>query len=241
MQSFCIAASVVLMIGLMLCAVGCSESAAPVDTAADAQRVTNYLAIGDSYTIGEGVEPADQWPMQLATQLRAAGAKVDDPHIVARTGWTCAELSAAMDEEPAGRKYAMVSLLIGVNDQYRGGAAEPYRAAFAKLLVRAIALAGGEPKHVLVLSIPDWGQTPFGQNDSRGAERIGKEIDAFNAINREESERAGVKYVDITPVSREVARDKSLAADDGLHPTAAMYAKWTAIALTAAKEIVAPK
>lgn len=228
-----------LLFSLFLIA-GCSDDAAPPTTNAPA---TNFLALGDSYTIGQSVAPAERWPIQLAAALRADGVDVREPLIIARTGWTCADLAAAMSPALEGqpKSFAMVSLLIGVNDQFRGGAPEPYRKAFADLLARAIQLAGDNPSHVLVLSIPDYGATPFGESDPRGPERIGKEIDAFNTISREESARAGVKYVDITAESREAKNDRSLVADDGLHPSGTMYAKWTALALPAAREVFGKK
>lgn len=226
-----------LLIGLLCMICGCSESVDEPVVDADANRESNFLALGDSYTIGEGVARDDRWPVQLAKALRVGGTDVLDPRIVAVTGWTCADLSAALDREPSGRQYAMVTLLIGVNDQYRGGSADAYRKPFTDLLHRAIALAGGVPSNVIVVSIPDWGATPFGQAERRGSDAIGNAIDAFNVVNREEAVRAGVRYVDVTPVSREVRTDRSFAADDGLHPSATMYAKWVELALPAAKDI----
>ena len=121
----------------------------------------SYLALGDSYTIGEGVPDADRWPVQLATALRAEGIDLADPRIIATTGWTTDELASAIDvAEPVGR-YDFVSLLIGVNNQYRGRSVAEYRGEFTALLKRAIGFAGGRPERVLVLSIPDWGVTPF--------------------------------------------------------------------------------
>ncbi len=230
----------VLLVATLIAALGgCSGATELPAVPDDDTRTSKFLALGDSYTIGESVAPSDRWPVQLARALRASGAAIDNPYIIAKTGWTCSELSVAMDDARVGdRKYALVSLLVGVNDQYRGGAPEPYRQAFTDLLKRAIMLAGGEPKRVLVLSIPDWGATPFGRADPRGAERIGKEIDAFNQINREESERAGVEYVDVTPVSRDAKTNAALVAEDGLHPSAAMYAKWASLATPIARQVL---
>lgn len=193
-----------------------------------------FLALGDSYTIGESVGEAERWPAQLAGMLNERGIAVDELVIVARTGWTTDELSAGLDEAQPRGVYDLVSLLIGVNNQYRGRGVDEYRRQFAALLERAIALAGGEPGRVLVLSIPDWGVTPFAAGRDRVA--IAAQIGEFNRVNREEAERRGARYVDVTPVSREAAADLSLVADDGLHPSGKMYAAWARLALPAAYE-----
>jgi len=185
-----------------------------------------FLALGDSYTIGEGVAEAERWPVQLAALLRARGMDVADPEIIARTGWTTDELSAAIDARDPRGPYPLVSLLIGVNNQYRGRSTGEYRQELAVLLRRAVGFAGGEAGRVIVLSIPDWGVTPFAEGRDRAA--IGAEIDVFNRIGREETERAGARFVDITPVSRGRAE---LVAPDGLHPSGAMYAEWAHLAL----------
>ena len=188
-----------------------------------------YLALGDSYSIGEGVPEHGRWPVQLATALRTRGIALDDPHIIATTGWTTDELAAAMDAaEPLGT-WDVVSLLIGVNNQYRGRTLDEYRDEFTALLERAIALAGNAPSHVLVLSIPDWGVTPFAQGRDRAA--IAREIDVFNAAAREACDARNVAFIDITPTSRERGFDADMLADDGLHPSAAMYARWVAVVL----------
>ena len=193
-----------------------------------------FLALGDSYTIGESVEPAGRWPVQLAALLRAQGVNVGEPTIIATTGWTTDELSAGIDRANPQGTYELVSLLIGVNNQYRGRGLDEYRHQFVALLNRAIAFANGKPSRVLVLSIPDWGVTPFASG--RDPVAIAAEIDAFNAINREEAERLGAHYVDATPFSRLAANDPSLIASDGLHPSGKMYAKWARLALPAARD-----
>jgi lysophospholipase L1-like esterase len=182
------------------------------------------LALGDSYTIGEGVGQEDRWPVQLANRLRSEGLPVDEPLIIARTGWTTDELTAAVDRNAPAGSFDMVTLLIGVNNQYRGRDIEEYRTGFRDLLERSVAFAGGQPQGVIVLSIPDWGVTPFAQGRDRSL--IAAQIDAFNQVNREESINAGAVYVNITPISREAIDDPGLLAADGLHPSGKMYAAW---------------
>lgn len=188
-----------------------------------------FLALGDSYTIGEAVAPTERWPMQLAAALRARGIDVADPVIVARTGWTTEELDTALDEASLEGTFDAVSLLIGVNNQYRGRDTEEYRRQFKRLLARAVAFAGGRPSHVVVISIPDWGAMPFAEGRDR--KTIASEIDAFNGINWEESVRAGAQYVDVTPISREVERFPELIASDSLHPSGVQYGYWAEIIL----------
>ena len=175
-----------------------------------------FLALGDSYTIGEGVAEGERWPVVLAARLGFA-----PPEIIARTGWTTDELNAAIDGASPRGPYDLVSLLIGVNNQYRGRDAEEYRREFVALLRRAIGFAGGDPSKVLVVSIPDWGVTKFAEGRDRA--KIAAEIDRYNAINREEALRAGARYADITGISR---RFPAELAADGLHPSAAMYRRW---------------
>lgn len=192
-----------------------------------------FLALGDSYTIGESVAVSERWPVQLARQLRKNGIDVTDPQIIAKTGWTTADLSSAIDAAKPNGPYALVTLLIGVNNQYRGLDAEQYRKEFAALLQRAIAFAGGDAKRVVVVSIPDWGVTPYATGRDRA--KIATEIDHFNAINAAETKRAGARYADVTPVSRHAATDPTLVAPDGLHPSAAMYAQWVTVILPQAE------
>lgn len=189
-----------------------------------------FLALGDSYTIGEGVPSSDRWPMQLAALLRRDGCDIADPELVATTGWTTDELAVGIEAaSPAGR-FDLVSLLIGVNNQYRGRSLDQYRDDFRDLLGQAIAFAGGEPSRVVVLSIPDWGVTPFATDRDRV--RIADEIDAFNAVNGEEAVLAGAHYVDITGDSR-AHPDEVMA--DGLHPSGAAYERWAELTLPAAR------
>jgi lysophospholipase L1-like esterase len=185
-----------------------------------------YLALGDSYTIGEGVAAADRWPEQWARALRAHGVDIAPPRIIARTGWTTDELSAAMDAAGPLGHWDRVSLLIGVNNQYRGRDLDNYRHEFAALLDRAIALAGGHATHVWVLSTPDWGVTPFARASGRDQVQIAREIDAFNAVALDVATARGVHWVDITDVSRRHGAEVRMLVDDGLHPSGAMYSLW---------------
>jgi lysophospholipase L1-like esterase len=201
---------------------------------ADAPR--GVLALGDSYTIGEGVAAAQRWPDQLAVKL-----KLGAPEILARTGWTTDELAAAMSTHALRPPYALVTLLIGVNNQYRGRDLANYRDEFTALLDRAIDLAGGKPQHVVVVSIPDWGVTRFGKASGRELGQIAREIDAYNAANAQIAANRGVRYADVTAISRERGADDDMLVDDGLHPSAAMYALWLeAIAPAATAALSSP-
>lgn len=202
-------------------------SATPIDS-----TPVNFLALGDSYTIGESVPEPERWPVQLGELLRERGVNVQSVQIIARTGWTTDELAAGIAERRPEGSFELVSLLIGVNNQYRGRGATEYRVQFRERLDQSIGFAGGDAERVIVLSIPDWGVMPFAEGRDR--DQIATEIDAFNAINREEAQRAGAWYVDVTPVSREAARDSTLVAGDGLHPSGAQYTRWARLALPAA-------
>ena len=197
------------------------------------------LALGDSYTIGEGIAPAERWPERLAARLREAGLDTCDPEIVARTGWTTDELDAAIDATAPRGPFSLVTLLIGVNDQYRGRGADAYLAPFGVLLDRAIGFADGLAGHVLVPSIPDWGVSPFAARDARGPARIAAEIDAFNAAAKAVCTARGVTFVDIAGITRERGAEPTMLADDGLHPSAAMHALWVDALLPAAAHALA--
>jgi lysophospholipase L1-like esterase len=194
------------------------------------------LALGDSYTIGESVGEEERWPNQLVNLLRERGiADFAKPEIVATTGWTTGELADSIRAaEPQG-PFGLVTLLIGVNNQFRGRGLEEYRDQFRDLLQTAIHLAG-DRERVLVLSIPDWGVTPFAEGRDRA--RIAAEIDAFNAVNREEALEAGVRYVDVTPVSRRAAAEPALVAVDGLHPSGQMYREWAELLVPVAAHVL---
>jgi len=192
-----------------------------------------FLAMGDSYTIGESVTEVDRWPTLLAELLSAQDFQADVT-IIARTGWTTDELWTGIQQVRLLPPYDLVMLLIGVNNQYRGRSLDQYRVQFRFLLRKAIEYAGGLPGRVIVLSIPDWGVTPFGSG--RGPARVALEIDQFNAVNHDESLKAGAYYIDITPETRANGRDPAYIAPDGLHPSAKMYLVWAQLALPVSLE-----
>ena len=183
-----------------------------------------YLALGDSYTIGEGVPVADNFPYQTVQLLRKAGHDFHAAEIIAKTGWTTDELQQGINRSHLKKQYDMVSLLIGVNNQYRGRSTEEYATEFEALLQQAIAFAADKPSHVFVLSIPDWGATPFAEGRDRN--QIAKEIDQYNEVNKALTAKHQVHYIDITPGTREAAHDASLLTEDKLHPSGKEYSIW---------------
>jgi lysophospholipase L1-like esterase len=191
----------------------------------DAQdKPLTFLALGDSYTIGESVPIYENFPYQTVQLLRSSGISIHATEIIAKTGWTTDELMAGIDRTRFEKSYDIVTLLIGVNNQYRGKDLSTYEKEFKKLLNKAIAFAGGNKQHVFVLSIPDWGATPFAA--SRDRLKIGKEIDLFNSINKKLTDAAGIAYISITEGSREATSNASLVAKDGLHPSGLEYGRW---------------
>lgn len=197
-----------------------------------------YLALGDSYTIGEGIAAEDRWPVRLADALRAEGIALDAPEIIATTGWTTEELDAGIDAAAPAGPFDLMSLLIGVNDQYRGRDVALYGPAFSALLERAVGFAGARPARVFVLAIPDWGVTPFGAHSGRDVAAIARELDAYNAAAAEICASRGVAFVDIAAVSRARGGEAEMLADDGLHPSAALHAEWTRLALPVARGLL---
>ena len=189
-----------------------------------AQKQRSFLALGDSYTIGESVPIYESFPYQTVQLLRNKGMSVHAAEIIAKTGWTTDELMAGIEKTTFAQPYNIVTLLIGVNNQYRGKDPSMYEQEFEKLLKKAIAFAGGNQQHVFVLSIPDWGATPFAA--SRDRVKIGKEIDLFNTINKKITDAAGISYVSITAGSREATSNALLVAKDGLHPSGIEYGRW---------------
>ena len=194
-----------------------------------------HLALGDSYTIGEKVAISDRWPNQLADMLVLQGIS-SEVTFIARTGWTADELWRGIQAKPPDGTYDLVTLLIGVNDQYRGYPIEGYREDFRFMLGKAIEYAGGNVNRVVVLSIPDWGFTPFAATGD--TEPISRQIDAFNAVNFEETEAAGAHYVDVTEISRMAMDDFELITGDQLHPSGKMYAMWAQEVLPVVLEIL---
>ncbi len=194
------------------------------------------LALGDSYTIGESVEASGRWPVQMLHLLKKQGINLGEPQIIAKTGWTTDELQAGIAQATVQDRYEWVTLLIGVNNQYRKRDVESFRKDFQSLLEFAIEKADHRPERVLVLSIPDWGVTPFAEGRDRA--EIAQQIDRYNEVKREETERLHAHFIDITDITRE-ARDlpQELLASDGLHPSGAMYLRW---AERAAKIIAEP-
>ncbi len=203
------------------------------------QTALRYLALGDSYTIGEGVAASQAWPAQLAQLLRDEGVAIGEPRVIAQTGWTTDELQAAIEATPLDPPYDLVSLLIGVNNQYRNRPLEEYREQFGALLQQAIGFSGGRRERVLVLSIPDWGVTPFALTEQgRTPEDIGHAVDAFNVAAFEVCARNGVAFFDITPISRECGVHEEMLVVDALHPSAAMYSLWALQALPAVRAMI---
>lgn len=195
-----------------------------INTAFMQTKSFRYLALGDSYTIGESVALNKNFPNQTVALLRKEKISIDDPAIVAKTGWTTDELQEMLNRTRLQVPFDFVTLLIGVNNQYRGRSTDEYAEQFTKLLQQAIGYAGEKPNHVIVLSIPDWGVTPFAEGRDRA--KIAKEIDAFNAINEKISKQYKVHYINITSFTREAATDKTLVTKDGLHPSAKDYGRW---------------
>lgn len=194
-------------------------------------KTYSYLALGDSYTIGEQVPLYESFPYQTLALLRKADINKNDlqhnfaaPEILAKTGWTTDELSAAIRRTAFLPQYDFVSLLIGVNNQYRGRSSREFKTEFDLLLQMAIQFADGNASHVFVLSIPDWGVTPFAKD--RDAEKIAKEIDEFNAVCKQSAESAQCHYIDITESQRSDGNDPAFLAADELHPSGNEYKKW---------------
>lgn len=194
-------------------------------------KTFTYLALGDSYTIGESVPMSKNFPNQTAALLKKAGIKMEAPTIIAKTGWTTDELQEQLSRTRLAVPFDFVTLLIGVNNQYRGRSADEYAKQFEELLQQAIGYADGKTDHVIVVSIPDWGATPFAEarlpnGQGRDRKQIAKEIDLYNSINERISKEYKVHYINITPFTREAVKDKTLVAKDGLHPSAKDYARW---------------
>ena len=211
------------MIGKIACLFFVSLSFSCLGQALSTSRPIKFLALGDSYTIGESVEENLRWPNQLSDALSAKGFQIDRPKIIATTGWRTDNLNDAIKAADLKDEYSLVSLLIGVNNQYQGRSVEQYGPEFEDLLLTAIKLAKGKKENVFIVSIPDYGYTPFGKPKQT---EISKAIDQFNAVNESIANRMGIKYVSITDISRLGLDQPNLVADDGLHPSGKMYSMW---------------
>ncbi|CAN5655403.1 SGNH/GDSL hydrolase family protein [soil metagenome] len=187
-------------------------------------KIYSYLALGDSYTIGDQVKLAQSFPYQTVQMLRNNGVYVNAPEIIATSGWTTSELKLAIENTHLLPSYNLVSLLIGVNNQYRGKSAEEFRTHFRTLLEMAIKLAEGNSNHVFVLSIPDWGVTPFAAD--RDVEKIAEEIDLYNFICQAEADYYQTNYIDITTLQRQNSNQELYLSGDNLHPSGKEYTGW---------------
>lgn len=188
------------------------------------QEEITYLALGDSYTIGESVDESSRWPVQLTKELRERGFEMQDPDIIARTGWTTGDLLTAMEEQlTENEQYDLVSVLIGVNNQYQGKSIEAYEEDLHEIFGQAIDLSDRGKEGVFAVSIPDYGATPFGASN---AEEIAQEIDEFNAVFEKIAGEYDIDFYDITPVSKRAKDEPDLTAEDNLHPSGKMYSLW---------------
>ena len=230
----CVLTIVLPIIPLLLAITACSKKSnttsipAIMNTTNDTGK--KYLALGDSYTIGQSVAENERFPAQTISLLRAQNISIKDPQYIAVTGWTTANLISAINSQNPQGPFDLVTLLIGVNDQYQGVDTATYRTRFTQLLNKAVELAGAKASHVFVLSIPDYSVTPFVPQPDKA--RVRREVDWFNAINKHVTLQNNIAYVDITPSSRQAETNPTLIANDGLHPSGLEYKKWA--------EMVAP-
>lgn len=184
----------------------------------------SYLALGDGYTIGESVTKFERWPVQLVASLNDENIFLNSPEIIAKTGWTTNELQEGINQAPLNYPYDWVSLLIGVNDQYRGKSIEEFENEFYNLLSQAIIFSGNRKERVFVVSIPDWGAMPYAIDND--VQKIAAEIDAFNQVIYQLCAKENVRFIDITPLSRKVSDYTNWITKDGLHPSGTQYSKW---------------
>ena len=188
------------------------------------KNTSKFLALGDSYTIGQSVEVNQRWPVQFLKELKSSVNAIDTLQIIARTGWRVDQLKEAMNSSNLEPPYGLVSLLIGVNNQYQGQNANDFRPEFIEILEKSIKLVNDRKERLFVVSIPDWGASPYGFGFDRA--KVSKEINDFNSVVKEESEKRGLRYFDITAISRRALLDRTLIASDGLHPSGKMYKLW---------------
>lgn len=212
---------------LLVFALGCNNNAETENTNQvkdTSTKTSNYLALGDSYTIGQSVTKEERFPMILTQDLNSLGYNFSTPRIIAKTGWTTDELDAAISQENIRDTFDLVTLLIGVNNQYRGRAVEEFRTQFVDLLDQAIQFAGSRIENVVVVSIPDWGVSPFAKGKDR--EKISEEINLFNKAKKEESQKKNIKFIDITDISRKALNNPIYIAGDSLHFSGEMHQLW---------------
>ncbi|HET8753696.1 MAG TPA: SGNH/GDSL hydrolase family protein [Salinimicrobium sp.] len=183
----------------------------------------SFLALGDSYTIGESVSPKLRWPVQLVDSLKSHGIALKDPKIIAITGWTTQDLLNAMDNQLENEKFDLVSVSIGVNNQYQGKSIKDYENDLHTIFKKAIFHSKFGIKGVFAVSIPDYGATPFGAAKSK---EIEKEIAQFNEVFEKVASEFNIEFYKITPISKRASEEKDLVADDGLHPSGKMYSLW---------------
>ena len=188
------------------------------------KNTSKFLALGDSYTIGQSVEINERWPVQFLKELKISTSAIDTLQIIAQTGWRVDQLNEAMNNSDLEAPYGLVSLLIGVNNQYQGQKANSFKPEFIEILERSLKLVDNRKERLFVVSIPDWGASPYGATLNRT--QISKEIDEFNSVLKEESEKRGIRYFNITTISRRALTDNSLIASDRLHPSGKMYKLW---------------
>lgn len=222
----------------MLLSLSCTERMDDIPEMKTPRDTTerSFLALGDSYTIGQSVTEAERWPVILAKELSQENIKIRKPEIIATTGWTTGNLLNAIADYKPARSFDMVSLLIGVNNQYQGRSTQEFRSEFNLLLTKAVTLAGGNKDRVFVLSIPDWGVSSFAAPTERDA--IARSIDGFNAIAREECETEKILFIDITEESRKALNDPTMIARDGLHFSGLMHQKWVSLVIPRIKGTV---
>ena len=225
--------STIATLFILVLPVACKKAAQPYAAAPINSNSKKYLALGDSYTIGQSVAVAERFPNQTNLLLSAQGVAVNSPDIVAVTGWTTANLINALNLSPPANDYDFVTLLIGVNNQYQGRSIEEYKNEFTILLNHAIQYAGNRKNRVFILSIPDYSVTPFAQGLDTAT--IARQIDAFNFANKSIAAQLGATYIDITAISRQAANDPSLIANDGLHPSGKQYKRWADLLAPIAK------
>lgn len=225
--------TIYLILGLSLIVSNTTEISDPNQKTLPTQemrdRKLTYLALGDSYTIGEGVDESDRYPNQLVKRLsKETFFNWKDPKIIAKTGWTVDELNEGINNtDLSDQPFDLVTLLIGVNNQYRGRPVNIYKTEFEAMLKRAIAFAGDKPDHVVVISIPDWGVTPFATSRGTDKVKVAGEIDAYNQAKKEVCDNYGVAFIDITGDYREIGAKPEMVVEDNLHPSGLVYTRWT--------------